>query len=88
MLKNLKCKQKASYLRNKKLIFERKIKKLKEIMEQKEKKEKMDAEERERLLRQLDDFGESWDLNVVDTKLMKLSSEKDKRRALKIQFQS
>ena len=48
----------------------------------------MDTEERERLLRQLDDFRGSWDLNVVDTKLMKLSSEKDKRRALKIQFQS
>ena len=86
--KKSKYKQKASYLRNKKLIFERKIKKVKESMEQKEKKEKMDAEERERLLRQLDDFRGSWDLNMVDTKLMKLSSEKDKRVALKIQFQS
>ena len=44
--------------------------------------------ERLRLLRQLDDFQGLWDLNVVDTKLMKLSSEKEKRLALKIQFQS
>ena len=42
--KKSKCRQKASYLWNKKLIFERKNKKLKESMEQKEKKEKMDAE--------------------------------------------
>ena len=57
-------------------------------MEQKEKKEKMDAEEKERLLRQLDDFRRLWNLNMGDTKLMKLSSEKEKRLALKIQFQS
>ena len=42
---------------NKKLIFERKNKKLKESMRQKENKEKKDAEEKERLLIQLEDFG-------------------------------
>ena len=47
-------------------------------MEQKEKKEKSDAEERERLLSQLDDFGGLWDLDVIDAKLSKLSSEKKK----------
>ena len=55
-------------------------------MEQKEKKQKRDAEERERLLRQLDYFGELWDLDVVDAKLSKLSSEKEQRLALKIQL--
>ena len=34
----------------------------------------------------MDDFGGLWDLDVVDTKLSKLSSEKEKRLALKIQF--
>ena len=48
-------------------------------MEQKEKKEKSDAEERERLLiSQLDNFGGLWDLDVIDAKLSKLSSEKKK----------
>ena len=55
-------------------------------MEQKEKKEKRDAEENERLLRQLDDFGGLWHLDVVDTKLSKLSNENEKRLALKIQL--
>ena len=55
-------------------------------MEQKEKKEKRDAEEKERLLRQLVDFGGLWHLDVVDTKLSKLSSENEKRLALKIQL--
>ena len=63
-----------------------KHKKLKESMEPKEKKEKRDAEEKERLLRQLDNFGGLWDLYVVDAKLSKLSSEKEKRLALKIQL--
>ena len=55
-------------------------------MEQKQKKEKRDAEERKRLLRQLDNFGGLWDLDVVDAKLSKLSSEKEKSLALKIQL--
>ena len=55
-------------------------------MEHKEKKEKIDAEGRERLLRKLDDFGGLWDLHLVDSKLSKLSSEKEKRFALKIQL--
>ena len=77
--KKSKSRQKASYFWNKKLIFERKNKKLKESKEQKEKKEKRDAEKKERLLRQLGDFGGLWDLDMVDTKLSKLSSEKEKR---------
>ena len=55
--KKSKSRQKASYFLNKKLIFERKNKKLKESMRQKENKEKKDAEEKERLLIQLEDFG-------------------------------
>ena len=34
----------------------------------------------------MDDFGGLWDLDVVDTKLSNLSSEKEKRLALKIQL--
>ena len=55
-------------------------------MKQKEKNEKREAEEKEELLRQLDDLRGFWDLDVVDTKLSKLSSEKEKRLALKIQL--
>ena len=55
-------------------------------MEQKEKKQKSDTDEKERLLRQLDDFGGLWHLDVVDTKISKLSIEKEKRLALKIQL--
>ena len=84
--KKPKSRQKASYFWNKKLMFERKNKKLKERMEQKGKKEKRNAEENERLIRQLNGFGGLWDLDVVDTKLGKLSSEKEKRLALKIQL--
>ena len=60
--KKSKSRQKASYFLNKKLIFERKNKKLKESMRQKENKEKKDAEEKERLLIQLDDFGRLWEI--------------------------
>ena len=55
-------------------------------MKQKEKNEKREAEEKEKLLRQLDDLRGFWDLDLVETKLSKLSSEKEKRLALKIQL--
>ena len=59
---------------------------LKQGMEEKERKEKRDAEEKERLMRELDDFGGSWDTDMVDTKLSNFSSDKEKRIALKIQL--
>ena len=55
-------------------------------MEEKERKEKRVAEEKERLLRELDDFGGLWDIDMVDTKLSNFSSDKEKRIALKIQL--
>ena len=58
--------------------------KLKQGMEEKERKEKRDAEEKERLLRELDDFGGLWDIDMVDTKLSNFSSDKEKKIALKI----
>ena len=60
--------------------------KLKQGMEEKEKKQKRVAEEKERLLRELDDFGGLWDIDMVDTKLSNFSSDKEKRIALKIQL--
>ena len=60
--------------------------KLKQGMEEKERKEKRDAEEKERLLRELDDFGGLWDIDMVDTKLSNFSSDKEKKIALKIQL--
>ena len=64
-----------------KLIFERKNKKLKESMEQKEKRV---AEERERLLRQLNDFEILLDLDVVNKEFSKLSSEKEKNTKIQL----
>ena len=43
--------------------------KLKQGMEEKEKKGQRDAEEKERFLRELDDFGGLWDIEMVDKKL-------------------
>ena len=67
--KKSKSKQKALYLKNKTIILEEKTIKLKQGMEQKERKEKRDAEEKKRLLRELDDFGGLWDIDMIDTKL-------------------
>ena len=53
-------------------------------MEQKGKKEKRVAEERERLLRQLDDFEILLDLDVVNKEFSKLSSEKDKNTKIQL----
>ena len=55
-------------------------------MEEKERKEERDAEEKERLMRELDDFGGLWDTDMTDTKLSNFSSDKEKRIALKIQL--
>ena len=60
--------------------------KLKQGMEEKEKKEKRDAEDKERLLRELDNFARLWGIDMVDTKLSNCSSDKDKGIALKIQL--
>ena len=63
--------------------------KLKQGMEEKEEKEKKvkrDAEEKERLLRALDNFGALWGIDMVDTKLSNFSSDKEKKIALKIQL--
>ena len=62
-----KSRSQALYFHTKKLIFENKNEKLKQNMLQNEKKEKRDVEERERSLKQLNDFGRLWDLEVLDT---------------------
>ena len=51
--------------------------KLKQSVEEKEKKGQRDAEEKERLLRELDDFGGLWDIEMVDKKLSNFSSDKE-----------
>ena len=51
--------------------------KLKQGVEEKEKKGQRDAEEKERLLRELDDFGGLWDIEMVDKKLSNFSSDKE-----------
>ena len=49
-----------------------------------EQKEKRVAEERERLLRQLNDFEILLDLDVVNKELSKLSSEKEKNTKIQL----
>ena len=51
--------------------------KLKQGVEENEKKGQRDAEEKERLLRELDDFGGLWDIEMVDKKLSNFSSGKE-----------
>ena len=51
--------------------------KLKQGMEEKEKKGQRDAEEKERLLRELDDFGGLWDIEMVDKRVSNFSSDKE-----------
>ena len=51
--------------------------KLKQGVEDKEKKGQRDAEEKERLLKELDDFGGLWDIEMVDKKLSNFSSDKE-----------
>ena len=51
--------------------------KLKQGVEEKEKKGQRDAEEKERLLRELDDFGGLWDIEMVDKKVSNFSSDKE-----------
>ena len=58
---------------------------LKLNMEEKEKK-KRDADEKERLLRQLQEHGGLWDLEMVEVKVKNIPNEKDKKLALKIQL--
>ena len=75
----------ALYFKNKKVILAKKMK-LKQGIEEKKTNEKRDAEDKERLLRDVDDFGRLWDIDMIDTKLSNFSSNKEKRMALKIQL--
>ena len=53
---------------------------------------KRDAKEKERLLRQLQEYApyynclSLWDLEMVDIKVKNIPNEKDKREALKMQL--
>ena len=44
------------------------------------------AEEKKRLVKELDGFGGLWEIDMVDTKLSSFCSDKEKRIALKIQL--
>ena len=63
-----------------------------EMKIQENEKEKRDAKEKERLLRQLQEYApyynclSLWDLEMVDIKVKNIPNEKDKREALKMQL--
>ena len=55
-------------------------------MEEKERKEKSQAEERKKLLKQLNGYGGLWEEAEVEKKVATFSTEKDKKSALKVRF--
>ena len=74
------------YLAKKKQIQETQIAKLRESMEEKERKEKSHAEEREKLLKQLNEYGGLWEDAEVEEKVATFLTEKEKKSALKVQL--
>ena len=55
-------------------------------MEEKQRKEKLLPTEKEKLVKQINEFGGLWDLNDIPIKLKKFQTEKDKKLALKVQL--
>ena len=53
-------------------------------MEEKQRKQKLLSTEKEKLVRQINEFGGLWDLNDIQIKLKKFQTEKDKKLALKV----
>ena len=55
-------------------------------MEEKQRKEKLLSTKKEKLLKQINEFGGLWDLNDISIKLKKFQTQKDKTLALKVQL--
>ena len=55
-------------------------------MEEKQRKEKLLPTEKEKLVKQINEFGGLWDLSDIPIKLKKFQTEKDKKLALKVQL--
>ena len=78
--------QKHLYIKNKKEIFKKKSLRLQNSMEEKQRKEKLLSTEKEKLVKQINEFGGLWDLNDIPIKQKKFQTEKDKKLALKVQL--
>ena len=81
-----KLQQRQLYIKNKKEIFKKKSLRLQNSMEEKQRKEKLLSTEKEKLVKQINEFGGLWDLNDIPIKLKKFQTEKDKKLALKVQL--
>ena len=55
-------------------------------MEEKQCKEKLLSTKKEKLVKQINEFGGLWDLNDISIKLKKFQTQKDKTLALKVQL--
>ena len=55
-------------------------------MEEKQRKEKLLSTKKEKLVKQINEFGGLWDLNDISIKLKKFQTQKDKTLALKVQL--
>ena len=75
--KNSKKQQKLAYLAKKKQIQEFQKAKLRKSTKEKERKEKFQAEEREKLLKQLNEYDGLWEDAEIEEKVAAFSTEKD-----------
>ena len=55
-------------------------------MEEKQRKEKLLSTKKEKLVKQINEFGGLWDLNDISIKLKKFQTQKVKTLALKVQL--
>ena len=55
-------------------------------MQEKQRKEKLLSTKKEKLVKQINEFGGLWDLNDISIKLKKFQTQKDKTLALKVQL--
>ena len=55
-------------------------------MEEKQRNEKLLSTKKEKLVKEINEFGGLWDLNAISIKLKKFQTQKDKTLALKVQL--
>ena len=78
--------QRSLYFQSKRDIFLKKSIRLQENIEEKYRKEKLPVSEKEKLLKQFNECGELWGILEVEARVENFKTEKEKRMALKIQW--
>ena len=78
--------QMALYFQSKKDIFLKKSLRLQNNIEEKDRKKKLLVSEKEKLLKQINEYGGLWDISEIDARVENFKTEKEKRMDLKIQL--